>query len=109
MIPQAMASRGLAHASWHQCHVALSYMRLSLIPQRAWQSTLEPSGGSNVSMASPSNGINTFQVGERREAPPSGLLPQVCYQHAQVMVTSRGMCVPSFPCHELQGVLSFLL
>ncbi|CAK0785752.1 hypothetical protein CVIRNUC_008963 [Coccomyxa viridis] len=39
-------------------------------------STLEPSGGSNVSMASPSNGINTFQVGERREAPPSGLLPQ---------------------------------
>ena len=73
------------------------------------QGTLEPSGGSNASMASPSNGINTFQVGERRDAPPSGLLPQVWYQHAQAKVTSQGLCVPSTPCHQLQGFLRSLL
>ena len=69
------------------------------------QSTLEPSGGSNASMASLSNGINTFQVGERRDAPPSGLLPQVWYQHAQAKVTSPCICPTFTPCHQVQGNL----
>ena len=67
------------------------------------QSTLEPNGGSNASMASPSNGINTFQVGERRDAPPSGLLPQVWCQYAQAKVTSPCICAISI--HQLQGIL----
>ena len=60
------------------------------------QGTLEPSGGSNASMASPSNGINTFQVGERRDAPPSGLLPQVWYQHAQAKGDKPGLMRPFY-------------
>lgn len=40
----------------------------------------EAIGGSSTPAASATGGaINSFQVGQQREAPPAGLLPQVCH------------------------------
>ncbi len=52
---------------------------------------LEQNGSSSAPSASAQGGpINTFQVGQRREAPPPGLLSQVC----KAMVSSTSYSVP---------------
>ena len=80
--------------SAYACSAALSYVAaMHVSPVRfqvtkpVVQSTLEPSAGSTSSAgAAPGAAINTFQIGQRREAPPPGLLPQACLSHGLALV-----------------------